>query len=381
MSLWDTAIGTGLGFVPVVGPELSGAYGGWQGGIGKQGNPNPYIDQALQDTEVPRELSKGFGALSGAAIGASATIPVAGPFIAAGLSIASMFRKKHLGKGYSKDVKEKAMQLANQQSQNAMSAQGFQQQQARTLQQNQQLPGQYRPMPMPGLGDVRGVPMQQSQQAASNYHMGPAGYPVANQPRPRPRPQNGMPGTYGSTPYGPQGGLSRGTGQNNNGYEHKPVSPKERLMNQLIKQHLMYGLDPRILQGQNMAAINAGMDARQQMANSLGRSGDTSGYNYGVGAGIDMGVANQLASIYPQWLQQNQDYIDQLVGMLRGTRKGSVPPNPAPSGGRDTAGIIAGLGGLANGIGNAYGSFQGQQAAAPDYGSWWGSGNQGPLPG
>lgn len=178
----------------------------------------------------------------------------------------------------------------------------------------------------------------------------------------------------GTEPYGTEQGY-RNTLRNARG--KRGIA---RQADEILAQQMREGLDPRILSGLNQGAINSAQDTRQRMADALARTGDSSGYETGTRAGMDMALANQLSQIYPEWLQKRQDWINDLVFKWRGTRRGAVAPTPNPSGGTDWGSIMQGVGALGNTAANMYSTFNQPSSQTVAQQNYWNSGNTGPAP-
>lgn len=202
----------------------------------------------------------------------------------------------------------------------------------------------------------------------------PGAPPAAATRNPNPNRQSGVVYNQGAPaanapPYG------TGSGQSPTPYRGARGQGREkglqRYTNQVLADQVRQGLDPGILTGRYQAATQAAMDSRQAMADAFGRTGDRSGYDTGTQAGMNMALSNQMAGIYPAWLEERQNYINDLLFKIRGTRKGASAPAASGAGGGSNMGaIMSGIGGLGSAAAQMYSSGMfGGRTAAPSTGS------------
>ena len=409
-----------LGMVPYVGGALSGLAGGAQSGMGSN------INVGGERVGVPDQLQKGNQMLSGAAIGATAAIPVAGPFVAGGLSIAKALSdksqakklQKKAGKAVQSQQYTQATQARNRRTATAPTATpvGVQSGGGRgtgalakmALQRGAGGVGQqFGPGAQPGPAGMS--PMQASTQTGrAGQQFTPTGLgggaapqggsnfsaPAAGATRAGGGNPNYNPGGHGlgaAMQAGLQGGGGQGGGvlggwgaagpqgvpsyaQNQygtnqaaaRGMQGGPRGGNLRdYTSRVLAEQIQRGMDPRILQGLQNSAIGSAAGARQTMNDAFARSGDNSGYNTGMQGGMDMALQNQLAQVAPEYYGKAQDYLNDLIFKFRGTMKGA--PGAPQQAGTDWGSIMGGIANLGQAAGNVYQNVR-TPAATPS--SW-----------
>ena len=375
-----------LGMIPVVGPYLSAISSGLQGGVSNAGQTGltPDAQQALSQrgqkpakVKPPKALTKKSKIMRGIGNVALSSIPYAGPWLAAAGAARDTSREKAAASKYSQRISKAG------QTNTARLGQAIQRQQ-RGAAANQAPPamggGGAAPMPggagtalgataLSGLGGAAQAPAPAS--AMPTGAVGGAINPGAAGATSYPNTNIRQWGQRSTPPPGTSGGLVTPTGTTP--FQHAPYKSStnkeisgnvSQMVNEILNQQLRQGLDPGIETGLYQAATQGAQTARQGLQDAFARTGDTSGYNYGIPAGIDMSLAQQLAGIHPAFLQQAQEYMNDLLFKYRGTTPGAVPPGGA-SGGGNLAGILSGVGGLAQGIGSLYSSFKPQPQQQP----------------
>jgi hypothetical protein len=321
----------GLGQVPYAGPFLQGtAQGAMSGGLpspqfgaDQKNQLNQYGLSAPDEPKAPGASSMGRRIGRGIGSAAFGTIPYIGPFLQAGAQI-------------------------NNQRMDRRNAQKFQQSmqgQGSKMQQNLALAGQRQnAMRMAAnrqTGKVRVAPQGMAPGTPGQNMVAPmttAASTAAN---------SSAPGT--SDPWGTQQAWKQSKKHSKG--SHTIMGQSAGILADLLRQ----GLDPRILSGLENAATRSAQDTRQTLQDTFARTGDTSGYNSAIPAGMDMSLANQLAQIEPNFLQQRQQWEQDLIGAIRGTRRGAMPPQPRQASmGTDWGSIMGGVGALGNAATNMY---------------------------
>jgi hypothetical protein len=332
-----------LGMIPYVGPFLAGAVGGYRGGMGGGGQTGmdpggeAFARSAgIRPAEVqyPSKLSK--IRKIGRGIGTAAVGYFAGPLAGAAVGAGTAARERQAQSQYAGRVTSagRANLAANS---TAGRLRNIGVQRAMAPQRTMAPPGGApTPMARPGMGPAGSARMAGAVPGMPGQVA--TGYGAAGQQ---------IPTTTSSTRSG-------GTGPGNAPLPHGSLRGQTRRM--LLRQ-IQEGYDPAIESGLYQAATQGAQSARQNLQDTFARTGDTSGYNYGIPAGMDMSLATELAQIHPNFIKARQDYMNNLLLAIRGTRKGSVPPNSI-GGGTDWGQILGGVGGLANAAVNMYGTYK-----------------------
>lgn len=384
-----------LGAVPVVGGMLKGGVSGYRSGLaGRATGLAPGAQEALRQlgqkprgVEPPKALSKGRKAARGVGIAALNLIPVAGQVLSAGANAANRAYEGRLQKQYAEKVKQTGMGNATR-----LAQVGTAQKVGRArLAGAGAGPGAPNPRlagMSAGLGGRPGIG-----RPGAGAYAGPGGGDVSAGQGNAPGSLRGRSGSSPTTDWGSVlkgvtgvgnaapaaapggGGGSAGAagiptgggvpaGQGNVNVTAARGRGKHKIggyVDKVFAEQLQRGLDPRILPGLQGAATQAAAGARQNLSDSLARSGDQSGYGQAIGTGVEMSLQNQLAAIPSQYYSQAQDYLNDLIFKFRGTRKGAVSPQPS---GQDWGSTLGGIGQAAQGAGALYGALKPAPPAA-----------------
>lgn len=369
-----------LGAIPgPIGPIASGVFGG--GMSGASGSTTGLSDEgnkALQkrhiqaaEAKYPSSMSKGRSALRGGLIGASALIPGIGPFVAPALAAYGQYKGKQEGKQFGKQVA-----ATGQLNQKALKRAAMLDKYSKPQQpgQTNRIAGATAGGPMMG-GPSRLAQLARQRQSADRTAAATGG----GNDRTAAATGGGGGNNNNRTAASTGGGNNNRTaavesfngdsgwddalehGQNQVNKAYKQNQKNQRgwgggLQN-LLRDQIAQGLDPRILTGLLNSATQSTQDATQNLNDTFSRTGDQSGYNYGIQSGMQQELGQQLANVRSEFLRQQQAYKNDLINMFRSTRgRGTGQPLGA-GGGSNLGGILSGIGGLGQAAASMYGAF------------------------
>jgi hypothetical protein len=209
--------------------------------------------------------------------------------------------------------------------------------------QQPQMGGAVAPAMAPGVGMANpgGMP-----QAAPNLAQGATPQTASASAAGR-----GRGGSLGNAPLAPP--LAPNNYNNPGNTNSGGNNPLHRTFRGLLQQGIPDSEESRYYDTYGQA-VNQG---QTQMNDYLARSGDHSGYEGALQGGFQLGAAQALPQVHQEFKQQQRAYLQDLIRMWRGTRKGGggyVPNQPGTGFGQ----TLAAVGGLAQGVGSIIGGIK-----------------------